>query len=135
MRKAHPRRDMRWRLESGVSELLSGQGENAMEIYRLVLAEDGRYAEAWNKLATTQYMYGQPEESLQSTKKVLEMDPTHLQAIIGLGLIHFEKEEYQEAAKCFREAIAIDPWVPIGSKLSMTLDLLDRIVVREEILD
>ena len=135
MRKAHVRRDLRWRLESGVSELLSGQGENAIEIYRIVLAEDPRYAEAWNKLATCQYMYGRVEESLESTQKVLEIDPTHLQAIIGLGLIHFENEEYQEAVKCFRKAIALDPWSPIGAKLSMTLDLLDKIIIREEILD
>lgn len=135
MRKAHPRRDLRWRLESGVSTLLSGRGETAMDIYKTVLGEDGRFAEAWNKLATVQFMYGRTEESLESTKKALEFDPNHVQAIIGLGLIHFENEEYQEAVKCFRQAMSIDPWSPIGSKLSMTLDLLDKIIIREEILD
>ena len=72
---------------------------------------------------------------MESTKKVLELDPNHLQAIIGLGLIHFENEDYQEAVKQFRQALAIDPWSPIGAKLSMALDLLDKIIFREEILD
>jgi len=135
MRKAHVRRDLRWRLETGVSELLSGRGENAMEIYKMVVREDPTYAEAWNKLATCQYMYGKHEESMESTRKVLELDPNHLQAIIGLGLIHFENEEYQQAVKQFRRALEIDPWSPIGAKLSMTLDLLDKILIREEILD
>ena len=135
MRKAHPRRELRRRLESGVSELLRGKGENAMEIYRTVLGEDSRYAEAWNKLATCQYMYGRFKESFESTKKALELDPEHLQAIIGLGLIHFEQDEYKEAVKCFRQAVSLDPWSPIGSKLSMTLDLLDRIILFEEIQD
>ena len=106
-----------------------------MDIYRIVLAEDSRYTEAWNKLATCQYMYGNHEDSLESTKKVLELDPNHLQGIVGLGLIHFENEEYVEAVKCFRQAISLDPWSLIGAKLSMTLDLLDRVIVREEISD
>lgn len=135
MRKAHVRRDVRWRFDSGISELLSGRVENAMEIYRIVLAEDPTFAEAWNKLATCQFMYGRHEEALESTKKVLELDPNHLQAIIGMGLIHYENDEYQEAVNCFRKALNIDPWSPVGAKLSLTLDLLDKVIIREEISD
>jgi hemimethylated DNA binding protein len=131
--KAHPRTDLRWNLDKGMAELMSGLGEKAVETYRSILQEDPLYIEAWNKLATCQYMYGKYHDSLESTEKALELDSAHLQAVIGLGLLHFEQEDYQQAVECFRKAIAVDPWSPVAAKLSLTLDLLDKLIVREEI--
>ena len=51
---------------------------------------------------------------------------------MGLGLIHFDNEEYQEAAECFRKVKRLDPWSPVGTKLSLTLDLRDKVIYRED---
>jgi len=91
MRKAHPQLDLRWRLEAGVTALLSGKTEDAMSLYQEVIDEmettDDPYPEAYNKLATCQYMQGDTEKSLVSTNRVLELDPVHTQALNGLGML------------------------------------------------
>ena len=133
--KAHSRRELRWRLESGMIEMYSGKGMNAMDIYETVLGEDPTYTEAWNKLATCQYMNDEFKESMEATKKALQLDPNHIQAVCGLGLIHLKNGNYQEAVKYFRKALSLDPWTPVGAKLSLSLDLLDRIITRDEVVD
>jgi hemimethylated DNA binding protein len=132
-RKAHCRRELCWRLYTGIPELLNGKVQNAMEIYKQVVREDPTFAEGWNRLATCQYISGMYEESRKSTDKALELDPYHLQAISGSGLLYYEAEDYEAAAKCFRQALSLDPWLGVGSKLSQTLDLLDNIIIREEL--
>ena len=97
-----------------------------------ILDQDDTYIEAWNKLATCHFMSERHDEALETTRKALDLDPYHFQAMNGLGLIHFERKEYKEAVDCFRKSIAVDPWSPVASKLSLTLDILDRLVSRDE---
>jgi hemimethylated DNA binding protein len=126
MRKAHVRKDVRWRLETGVSSLMSGKANNALEIYQSVVNEDANYAEGWNKIGTCEFMIGKTEEALISTNKALEQDPLNFQALNGLGLIYFGKNQFAKAIDCFRKSIVIDPWSPVSSKLSVCHDLLDN---------
>lgn len=133
MRKAHPNIELKLKLDAATTLLANGQGETALASYEAIVKEDSTFAEAWNRLATAQFMFGKYDESYESTKKVLELDPLNFQALNGLGLIHFERGDYKEAAEAFRMSSTLDPWSLVSTKLSLTLDLLNRIIYREEL--
>jgi hemimethylated DNA binding protein len=123
IRKAHSRLDLRWMMEQGLSELAKGKPDRATSVFQEVIKEEPlAYTEAYNKLATSLYMQGRLDESLATTLKVLELDPTHFQALNGLGLIYFDQDDYAKAIECFRKSTEMDPWSPVSSKLSVALD-------------
>jgi Flp pilus assembly protein TadD len=39
----------------------------------------------------------------------LEIDPTHLETLINLGVIYSKREMLDDAENCFRQAIAVAP--------------------------
>ena len=133
MRKAHPDKILRSRLEQGLASMVAGRANDALKTFKSVLEQDSNYAEAWNKLATTEYMMGKYSESLESTEKALQLDPLHFQARNGMGLVLFEKGEYRDAAECFRKSLKRNPWAPGSSRLSLCVDLLSRMVQKEEL--
>jgi hemimethylated DNA binding protein len=131
--KGNQNNELRAELESGLLKLISGKGSEARAIYQCVVAKDPSYSEAWNKLATCEFLLGKYNEAIESSKKALELEPQHFQAWSGLGLVYFEKKDFREAAHCFRKSLEIDPWSPASSKLSMCLDLLDQTVQEDEL--
>jgi len=133
MRKAHPDKELRSRLETGVAALVAGQANEALEIFESIVEQDPIYAEGWNKLGTTEFMLGKHQKSAESTQKALEIDPLHIQASNGLGMILFEKQEFEEAANCFRKSLELDPWSAVSTKLSVCIDLLSQMVHKDEI--
>jgi hemimethylated DNA binding protein len=126
IRNAHRRRDLRWQLDQAVGEMMGGKSEAALATFRTLVEEDPEYAEAWNKMSTSKYLSGNLDESQEAAEKVLEIDPLHFQALNGLGLIYFQKEDYPRAIESFRKSISIDPWSAVPSKLSVCIDLLEH---------
>lgn len=133
MRKAHPDKQLRFRLEKGFSSLVAGQVNDAIEIFESILEQDPSYAEVWNKLGTVEFMVGKQSKARESTEKALEIDPLNFQASNGLGLILFEKQEFRRAADYFRKSLTLDPWSPVSSKLSMCVDLMAQMVHKDEL--
>jgi hemimethylated DNA binding protein len=130
IRKAHASIDVRGKLDTGMQHLLVGRGEVALETFKSI-TKDNPFPEAYNKQATVEFMLGKMEDSQVSTEKVLELDPLHMQALNGLGLIYFEKQDYHKAAELFRSSIALDPWSPVSSKLAVCLHLLAGAIIDE----
>jgi tetratricopeptide (TPR) repeat protein len=126
MRNAHRRRDLRWQLDKAVGDMMGGKSKQALATFRTLVEEDPEYAEAWNKMATCEFLSGDYDKSLDATVKALEIDPLHFQALNGLGLIYFQKEDYPRAIESFRKSISIDPWSAVPSKLSVCIDLLEH---------
>jgi len=133
MRKAHPHLEVRSRLEKGVAAMVAGNAEEACDIFESVVDTDPGYAEGWNKLGTCEFMLGKHTKAKESSLKALRIDPLHFQARNGLGLILFEKQDFQQAADCFRQSLELDPWSPVSSKLSVCLDLLSQMVHKDEV--
>lgn len=132
-RKAHPQRTMRRKLDTGIETLLSGRASEALDHFKQLVSEDPTYSEAWNKVATCEFMQGKFQESMHSTTTVLKLDPSHTQALGGLALLHFENEDYSKAAECFEKAIELDPWSLVAPRLSVTYDLQNRLIEKEEL--
>ena len=118
MRKAHPNKNLRSLMEQGLASLVAGRANDGLDIYESVLEQDPNYAEAWNKLATAEFMMGMSKKSLESAEKALQLDPLHFQAHNTIGLLLFEKGEFQAAEECFRKTLERNPWSPVSSRIS-----------------
>lgn len=126
IRQANPNIDLRWKLAAGLDQTLSGKTKEALEIFTSLVEEDPSYIEAWNKRATCEFMLGLYDEATVSSQKVLELEPHHLPALNGLGLIHFQRTHFESAVECFSKSIQLDPWSPVAPKLSKCLDILEK---------
>lgn len=126
MRKAHENIELRRQLESGVSELMLGNGAEALQVYKRIVEKDPEYAEAHNRIATTEFMLGRTDDSLKSARTTLDLDPFHFQAMNGLGLNYFDKGDHKSAIDYFRKSLELDPWSPVTSRLSASLDRLKQ---------
>ena len=123
--KAHLNSELRWRLDSAVSELLNGNTESAVSLFSGIIDEDPNYAEAWNKASTCEFMLGNMEASLTAARQTLKLNPNHFQALNGLGLIHYENNDIPAAVECFKKSLSLDPWSPVASRLSTCLGKLE----------
>jgi tetratricopeptide (TPR) repeat protein len=126
-RKAHPRIELRRRLEGGLGELAAGDAEGAIRTHRSIADEDPiSYPEVHNRLATCRFAAGRLDEAAACARRALALDPSHAPAWSGLGLVHFEGREHRRAMECFRGSVRIDPWSPVASKLSVCVDMVNR---------
>ena len=124
--KGHKDREIRYKFDTGVNNLLTGKTEKALAIFGEVVDEDPMFAEAWNKAATCEFMVGNLDASMAAAQKTLEIVPGHFQALNGLGLVYNEKRDLTHARDNFRRSIELDPWSPVAPRLSVCLDTLKR---------
>merc|ERR1712032_1466215 len=92
-------RELRHKLDTGIAALVDGNNEIALSIFEEIVEAEPSYMEAWNKLATVQYMLGKPEESIKSAKESLRLsNDTNFQALAGLGLAAMEESAHYDHA-------------------------------------
>ena len=87
---------LRNHLDTGISSLLEGKHEDALQQFSKVVESDPSYGEAWNKKATVHYLLGQAEHAIRSAKESLRIDDRNFQALAGLGLIEMDALRYAE---------------------------------------
>jgi tetratricopeptide (TPR) repeat protein len=122
--KAHQNEELRFKLHNGVDDLLWGNKNRALDTFTEVVKEDPDYAEAWNKASTCHYLLGDMQSSLEAAERTLELLPRHFQAMNGLGLVHYETQRYELAARFFRQILTLDPWSPVSARLAACKDIL-----------
>lgn len=130
MWRSHVDVHTRHKLDKANSLLYGGNTEAALAIFTEIVDEDPSYAEAWNMASTCEFMLGNLEASLAAAKRTVEILPTHFQALNGMGLVYTDMKELPSAVESFRKGLEIDPWSPVSSRLSAsieTLKLADRL--------
>ncbi len=68
-----------------------------------------RFAEAWNKRATVNYMMGRFADSAADIDRTLALEPRHFGALSGLGLVRLAEGEEEKALEAFDRALAVHP--------------------------
>eukprot|EP00534_Pseudo-nitzschia_fraudulenta_P005851 CAMPEP_0201177128 /NCGR_PEP_ID=MMETSP0851-20130426/106649_1 /ASSEMBLY_ACC=CAM_ASM_000631 /TAXON_ID=183588 /ORGANISM="Pseudo-nitzschia fraudulenta, Strain WWA7" /LENGTH=814 /DNA_ID=CAMNT_0047460667 /DNA_START=71 /DNA_END=2512 /DNA_ORIENTATION=- len=124
--KGHNNKEIRFKFDTGVNYLLTGNTDKALSMFCEVVDDDPTYAEAWNKASTCEFMIGNLDASMAAAHKTLEIMPDHFQALNGLGLVYNEKRDLLHARDNFRKSIELDPWSPVAPRLSVCLDTLQR---------
>ena len=62
------------------------------------------------RLARMQFEQGKTQESIESVRMALKLDPDLAEAHYYLGFIHYQQSEYKPAEKEFRKAIGLNPY-------------------------
>jgi len=81
----------------------------ALEKFNAIIAQRPDFAEGWNKRATLFYLMGDYEHSLADIDRTLELEPRHIGALSGLGLVNIRLEREEAAADAFERVLDIDP--------------------------
>ena len=93
------------------TELMDNQKQDqALEVFKSLIAKCPDFAEAHNKLATLLFMMGRFEESVKECEEVLRRVPHHFGALNGMGLCLFDLRRYEEAIRFFQKALEIQPY-------------------------
>ena len=93
----------------GTEQMQAGQHAQAIETFTSVIKTKPDFAEAWNRRATVYYLAGLFEESIADCGEVLRRNPLHFGALSGMGEIHLQLEQYDEALRWYRRALEVNP--------------------------
>ena len=99
-------------LASGSQAMGAGQFRNAYQYFTEVIQQVPAFAEGWNKRATVLYLIGAYQESIEDIRETLQREPRHFGALSGLGLIFLRQRQFGPATAAFRDALAINPYLP-----------------------
>ena len=99
-------------LADGSQAMGVGQYRNAYRYFSEVIRQVPTFAEGWNKRATVLYLMGAYQESIDDIRETLQREPRHFGALSGLGLIFLRQRQFGLATAAFRDALAINPYLP-----------------------
>jgi len=96
-------------LRDGSDLLAEGDLNEAKKRFLHAAILEPGWAEAWNRLATVNYLLGFYDESLAEIDKTLEIVPRHFGALSGRGLVMLKLERYREAVEAFEDTQEVCP--------------------------
>jgi len=88
------------------------QGGNAaggIESIKQAIAANGSVALFHCNLGEMCRLAGRLDEAVASGRRALELQPNYPQALNNLGIAHYDREDYEAAAECYRQAVRQDP--------------------------
>jgi tetratricopeptide (TPR) repeat protein len=78
-------------------------------LFTRVIELKSEFAEGWNKRAPVRFMRRDFAGSIADCQQTLARNGNHFGAASGQGLCHMSRNEFREAAVCFRRALDIHP--------------------------
>ena len=81
----------------------------AIEHFERAVDMDPHHTEALYRLANENNLLGNDEEAIKLYEQSLSRPPFFLGALINLGLLYEDNENYPAAAYCFRQVLSVDP--------------------------
>ena len=81
----------------------------AIEYFERAVDMDPRHTEALFRLANESSLLGNDEEAIKLYERSLSRPPVYLGALINLGILYEDNENYQAAAFCFRRVVESAP--------------------------
>ncbi len=91
--------------------ILADKGDTlgALEYFERAVDMDAEHARALFSLAQLNNQLGNDNEAIRLYEQMLSKPPFYLGAMINLGLLYEDREQYSPAAFCFRRALDADP--------------------------
>lgn len=87
----------------------------ALHYLRKACGADPKFAEAFNQCALAHYMLEQWTEATAPCRRAVQLEPWHFGAMAGLGHCHAQLGDLEQAACCYRRALAINPRMHVVS--------------------
>jgi tetratricopeptide (TPR) repeat protein len=83
--------------------------EIALTLLDKIIILQPDWAEAWNKRATVRYLMGDDQQSMADIARVLVLEPRHVGALSGMGMI-LERRGFRDGAlRAYRRALEVAP--------------------------
>lgn len=86
-----------------------GDAFGAIEYFERAVDMDPHHSRALFCLAAQNSLHGNDEEAIQLYERALSKPPYYLGAMLNLGLLYEDRENYQAAEYCFRQVLRFDP--------------------------
>jgi TolB-like protein len=93
-------------------QFLRGNVDLAIKLAQHAIEEDP--FEVWPRMNLHAFLQaaGRDEEALEQLKKVLELDPNQVVALVSMAMLYADMGDLAEAIKIARRAHAVGPWLP-----------------------
>ena len=114
----------------GVARLSAGDYAAALATFDQVVAMSPKFAEGWNKRATTLYLMRRYADSERDIGRTLALEPRHFGALSGLSMCELQMKRTKQALDALQRAQAIDPNLP---DIARNIDELKRQLAQETI--
>ncbi|MGQ0675737.1 MAG: tetratricopeptide repeat protein [Rhodospirillales bacterium] len=101
--------DARFPFMRGLESMEEQEFKEALRYFTEAVRRAPRFAEAWNKKATIEYLLGDYAASVASIERTLALEPRHFGALSGLGLINLQLDRDEAALKAFEAALEVHP--------------------------
>ncbi len=105
---------IQWECDSRMREGIVAMGARnypySLCAFGLVIEEAPQFAEGLNKRATVYYLMKNYEKSIKDIRQTLALEPRHLGAVSGLGLIYLDLGDGASALEAFQRALKINPY-------------------------
>ena len=91
--------------------ILSDRGDTygAIEYFERAADMDSRHSRALFRLAVENASRGNDDEAIRLYEQALSKPPYYLGALLNLGLLYDDRENYNSAAFCFKRVLDFDP--------------------------
>jgi tetratricopeptide (TPR) repeat protein len=93
----------------GSQAMQAGRHSEAIGVFSRIIETRPEFAEGWNRRATVYYLAGQYDKSIADCHEVLKRNPRHFGALSGMGQIHVQLEDYENALRWYRRALEVNP--------------------------
>ena len=114
-------------MSEGSDAMSAQQFGTALEKFNAIIAARPDFAEGWNKRATLFYLMGDYTHSLADIDHTLELEPRHIGALSGLGLVNMQMDRQEAAEDAFERVLKLDPQSTSAKQnLSIIQDILKR---------
>jgi tetratricopeptide (TPR) repeat protein len=96
-------------MAEGSEAMQAGDLATAIARFTQVVEKKPDFAEGWNKRATAYFLAREFEKSIADCDEVLKRNPRHFGALAGLGQIHFQLDQLEQALQWFTRALEVNP--------------------------
>ena len=83
--------------------------KTAEEMLDRLVDIEPQWAEAWNRRATVRFFQRDTSGAMEDLAHVLQIEPRHFTAMVGLGAILERNEQKAQALRVFRRVLEINP--------------------------
>jgi tetratricopeptide (TPR) repeat protein len=99
----------RMQLETIIRLNAARQFDKVLRMASDLIRREPAFAEAWNQRAYAHHALGHYDESLRDCHEVLEINPYHFIAAVGMGRAYLELGNPISALESFRRALRLNP--------------------------
>ncbi|MCX5660529.1 MAG: tetratricopeptide repeat protein [Planctomycetota bacterium] len=94
----------------------------AIERFELSTQIDPDFAEAYNQCSLAQYLLGHWQDAIDDARRTTRRVPQHFGAVAGMGHAYVQMCDFDQALKCYKQALSINPRMPAIARVIETID-------------